>query len=99
LISSSYLLVEPLPEDTKVDSPQGTVPDPYTFSMSTMPATRYPGGSVKVVDSTIFKISKDTAAAEVTVEPGAMRELHVGGFFFGLYLVLIDLVPVAPYAG
>jgi len=31
---------------------------------------------VKVVDSTTFKISKTIAAAEVTVNPGAMRELH-----------------------
>jgi oxalate decarboxylase/phosphoglucose isomerase-like protein (cupin superfamily) len=71
-------VLEPLPEDYQaVVSPQGTVPDPYSFSMSTMNATQLPGGSVKVVDSTIFKISTETAVAEVTVEPGAMRELHV----------------------
>ena len=34
-------------------------------------------GQVKVVDSTTFQISKTIAAAEVTVPPGAMRELHV----------------------
>jgi oxalate decarboxylase/phosphoglucose isomerase-like protein (cupin superfamily) len=45
--------------------------------MSTMPATKVPGGEVKVVDSSIFKISTETAVAEVSVEPGAMRELHV----------------------
>jgi oxalate decarboxylase/phosphoglucose isomerase-like protein (cupin superfamily) len=42
-----------------------------------MPVKKLPGGSVKIVDSTLFKISKDIAVAEVTVEPGAMRELHV----------------------
>ncbi|KAI0268441.1 oxalate decarboxylase [Russula aff. rugulosa BPL654] len=34
------------------------------------------GGSVKIVDSTTFKISKRIAMADVTVEPGALRELH-----------------------
>ena len=41
-----------------------------------MPATQYSGGSVKVVDSHTFNISTTTAVAEVTVEPGAMREMH-----------------------
>lgn len=54
-------------------SPQGTVPESYTFSMSTMNATQLSGGSVKVVDSTIFPISTTISAAEVTVEPGAIR--------------------------
>ena len=44
--------------------------------MSTMNVTQLPGGTVKIVDSRIFPISTTTAAAEVTVEPGAMRELH-----------------------
>ncbi|KAL0945498.1 hypothetical protein HGRIS_000982 [Hohenbuehelia grisea] len=57
-------------------SPQGTVPDPYSFALSDVKATQLSGGTVKVVDSSIFKISKTIAAAEVTVEPGAMRELH-----------------------
>ena len=41
-----------------------------------MPATQLSGGSVKIVDSHTFNISKTIAAAEVTVNPGAMRELH-----------------------
>ena len=41
-----------------------------------MKATSLPGGSVKIVDSHIFPASVTIAAAEVTVEPGAMRELH-----------------------
>ena len=44
--------------------------------MSQMPATQLSGGSVKIVDSHLFNISKTTAVAEVTVNPGAMRELH-----------------------
>lgn len=42
-----------------------------------MDATPLSGGSVKIVDSTNFPVSTEIAVAEVTVEPGAMRELHV----------------------
>lgn len=57
-------------------SPQGTVPEPFSFEFSKVKPTMFSGGSVKVVDSSTFAISKTIAAAEVTVEPGAMRELH-----------------------
>lgn len=35
------------------------------------------GGSVKIADSRNFKVAKKIAVAEVTVEPGAKREMHV----------------------
>jgi oxalate decarboxylase len=35
-----------------------------------------PGGSVRIVDSSNFPISKNIAAALVEIKPGAMRELH-----------------------
>ncbi|KAF9003359.1 oxalate decarboxylase [Cyathus striatus] len=57
-------------------SPQGTVPEPYSFPFSEVNATQLSGGTVKIADSTTFKVSKTIAVAEVTVEPGAMRELH-----------------------
>ncbi|KAJ7820791.1 oxalate decarboxylase [Mycena leptocephala] len=57
-------------------SPQGGVPNPYSFAMSKVNATKLAGGSVKIVDSTTFTVSTTIAAAEVTVEPGAIRELH-----------------------
>ncbi|KAK0475425.1 oxalate decarboxylase [Armillaria novae-zelandiae] len=38
--------------------------------------TQSSGGSVKIVDSRTFTVSSTIAMAEVTVEPGAMRELH-----------------------
>lgn len=66
----------PGPDSDAPVSPYGSVPSPYTFAMSQMPATELSGGSVKIVDSHIFNISKTTAVAEVTVNPGAMRELH-----------------------
>ncbi|THH00058.1 hypothetical protein EW026_g2444 [Hermanssonia centrifuga] len=66
----------PGPDSDVPTSPQGSVPSPFTFKMSQMKATQLSGGSVKVVDSRTFPISITTAAAEVTVQPGAMRELH-----------------------
>jgi oxalate decarboxylase/phosphoglucose isomerase-like protein (cupin superfamily) len=53
----------------------------YTFALSKMPAKKTPGGSVKIVDSSTFKVSKTIAVAEVTIEPGHMRELHVSGIY------------------
>ncbi|KAK7017362.1 oxalate decarboxylase [Favolaschia claudopus] len=67
----------PPPSDAVAPTdPQGTVPDPYSFALSKVNATKLSGGSVKIVDSTTFKVSTTIAAAEVTVEPGAIRELH-----------------------
>ncbi|QRW22657.1 oxalate decarboxylase [Rhizoctonia solani] len=57
-------------------SPAGTVPLPFTFAASKAPATNVTGGSVKVIDSRTFNISKTIAVAEVTVVPGGIRELH-----------------------
>ena len=51
--------------------------NPFVYHFSQVNTTPLDGGSVKVVDSTTFAVSTAIAAAEVTVEPGAMRELHV----------------------
>ena len=59
-----------------MSDPQGQVPQPFVFHMSQMNATQLDGGSVKIVDSTVFNVATEIAVAEVTVEPGAMRELH-----------------------
>jgi oxalate decarboxylase/phosphoglucose isomerase-like protein (cupin superfamily) len=61
----------------EVSDPLGRVPEPFSFALSQVPATPLAGGSVKIVDSTTFKASKTMAVAEVTVNVGAMRELHV----------------------
>ncbi|CAK5268702.1 unnamed protein product [Mycena citricolor] len=68
----------PSPDAVAPSSPQGTVPAEfsYAFPLSTMNATQVAGGTVKIVDSTSFQIATTIAAAEVTVEPGAIRELH-----------------------
>ncbi|KAF5373547.1 hypothetical protein D9758_000849 [Tetrapyrgos nigripes] len=62
--------------NTAPDSPQGQAPTPYVFQLSKMNATSLSGGTVKIVDSTIFPLSTTIAVAEVSVEPGAIRELH-----------------------
>ncbi|KAF8750800.1 Oxalate Decarboxylase [Rhizoctonia solani] len=59
-----------------VKSPQGVSTLPYTFAASKANSTKLPGGTVKVVDSRTFEVSKTIALAEVTVEVGGMRELH-----------------------
>jgi len=66
----------PGPDSSGVQSPQGAVPDPFSFALSKVTPTVLTGGTVKVVDSSTFKISKTISAAEVTVNPGAIRELH-----------------------
>jgi len=48
-------------------------PLPYTFKLSAVPPVTMPGGSIKVVDSTTFKVSEKISAVEVVVEVGGMR--------------------------
>ncbi|KAH8151145.1 uncharacterized protein LAJ45_04847 [Morchella importuna] len=59
-----------------VQSPEGTIPEPFSFHLSRQEPMVVPGGSVKVVDSGTFKASTSIAAAVVTIKPGAMREMH-----------------------
>ena len=76
---NAFICPAPPPSDSEnqVSDPQGLVPSPFIFKLSQVNATELDGGSVKVVDSTTFPVSTAIAVAEVTVEPGAMRELHV----------------------
>ncbi|KAI3616907.1 oxalate decarboxylase [Moniliophthora roreri] len=72
-----YIFPGTAPENADApSSPQGQVPEPYTYALSKVPATPLAGGSVKIVDSKTFGVSTSIAVAEVTVEPGALRELH-----------------------
>lgn len=62
---------------TAVNSPQGQRTDqPFTYDLNSQPATQFNGGSAKIVDSSKFNVSKTIAAALVTIQPGAIRELH-----------------------
>ncbi|EUC60986.1 oxalate decarboxylase [Rhizoctonia solani AG-3 Rhs1AP] len=64
------------PAEDGVTSPQGTVPLPFSFAASKALATNTTGGSVKIIDSRTFNISKTISVAEVTVDVGGIRELH-----------------------
>lgn len=63
-------------ESQRVQSPYGTIPQSFTYQLLAQTPIKTPGGSVRIVDSSNFPISKTVAAALVEVEPGAMRELH-----------------------
>lgn len=63
-------------ESEEVESPYGTIPLSFTHRLLAQQPIITPGGSVRIVDSSNFPISKTIAAALVEVKPGAMRELH-----------------------
>ncbi|KAH9925464.1 oxalate decarboxylase [Amylocystis lapponica] len=67
----------PPPDDASPPtSPQGHTSEPYSFPFSQMAARQFSGGTAKTADSTTFTVSKTMAVSEITLEPGAMRELH-----------------------
>jgi oxalate decarboxylase len=52
-------------------------PNPFTFSLaSSAPISQTKGGKVQLADSNNFKVSTTIAAALVTVQPGALRQMH-----------------------
>ena len=63
-------------ESEKVQSPYGTIPESFKYQLLAQTPIITPGGSVRIVDSSNFPISKNIAAALVEIKPGAMRELH-----------------------
>ncbi|MFF2752983.1 oxalate decarboxylase family bicupin [Psychrobacillus sp. NPDC058041] len=63
-------------ETEEVQSPYGTIPHSFKHQLLAQKPIKTPGGSVRIVDSSNFPISKNIAAALVEIEPGAMRELH-----------------------
>jgi oxalate decarboxylase len=74
-----YIFEAPVPPPLSQDAvvgPQGGVPNSFVFRMMEMAPRKASGGTVRVVDSTVFKASTNIAAAYVEIEPGAMRELH-----------------------
>ena len=69
-------LAPPADDQQPPISPYGSPPNPFTFEFSKVPVTQLAGGTIKIADSTTFKVSKTIAVAEITAEPRAMRELH-----------------------
>ena len=68
----------PLESDQKAAAgTRGFSSQDFAFRTLQMPLTRRTkGGEVRIVDSNQFKVSKNIAAAIVTVHPGGIRELH-----------------------
>ena len=55
----------------------GLSAEKFSFRLMDMPATKKTkAGEVRIVDSSMFKVSKPVAAAHVIVHPGGMREMH-----------------------
>jgi oxalate decarboxylase len=63
-------------ESQEIQSPYGEIPLTFKHELLKQTPLKTPGGSVRIVDSTNFPISKHIAAALVEIEPGGMRELH-----------------------
>ena len=61
-----------------ITGPAGFLPDDqsYTYHFSQQAPYVVPGGNLKIIDPTTFPIASNFAAALVTVQPGAMREIH-----------------------
>ncbi len=68
--------VPPPLESDAVESPEGTVPESYSYRLLEQEAEEFEGGRARIVDSSNFPAASTIAAALVEVEPGAMRELH-----------------------
>jgi oxalate decarboxylase len=73
-----WIFQAPVPGPLAADRIAGAGPVPNTFShrMLAQEPIRMKGGTVRITDSSLFKVSKTIAAALVEVEPGGMRELH-----------------------
>lgn len=59
-----------------VSDPNGEIPQAFSYHFSQQQAMQVEGGSVKIVDTRQFPVSKTIAAAQVVINPGAMREMH-----------------------
>ena len=65
----------PLAAD-QIESPNGLVPESFSWRLSQQEPIEAPGGRVRIVDSRNFLASKTIAAALIEVDPGGMREIH-----------------------
>jgi oxalate decarboxylase len=55
----------------------GVPPHPFTFSLgSSAPVHQSNGGKIQLADSSNFQVATTVAAALVTMEPGALRQMH-----------------------
>ncbi|MET8909142.1 oxalate decarboxylase family bicupin [Micromonospora sp. NPDC004551] len=68
--------VPPPLEQDRVVSPTGDVPRTFKHRLHAQAPQRFPGGTVRIADSTNFAASTAICAAMVEIEPGGLRELH-----------------------
>ena len=61
-----------------VKGPAGHVPadQSYSYHLSAQEPLNVPGGSIKIVDPTVFPIANNFSMGLFTILPGAMREIH-----------------------
>ena len=60
-----------------ITGPAGSIStNQYTYHFSQQQPYVVDGGSVKILDSTTFAIAANFSVALVTIQPGAMREIH-----------------------
>src|ERR1700691_199424 len=76
--SQLYIFPAAVPGQLSSDKIAGAAEVPQSFSHHLMAQTpiKTKSGSVRIVDSKNFPVSKTIAAALVEVQPGGMRELH-----------------------
>ncbi|AUQ27011.1 oxalate decarboxylase family bicupin [Dickeya zeae] len=76
--SDEYIFAAPVPGniDKGAFGGAGQVVNPFSHRMLAQTPIKTKGGTVRITDSSVFKVSKTIAAALVELEPGAMRELH-----------------------
>ena len=66
-----------LAADQKAVESGGLPPNPFTFSLASMtPIRDNRSGSMRVADSTTFKVSQNIAAGLEIIKPGGLREMH-----------------------
>lgn len=61
-----------------ITGPAGSIPtnSSFTYHFSQQAPYVVDGGSIKIIDPTTFPIASNFSVALVTVQPGAMREIH-----------------------
>jgi len=66
----------PLANDRMAGVAQVPAAETFSHRMTAQEPLRTKSGTVRITDSSVFKMSKAIAAALVEVEPGGLRELH-----------------------
>lgn len=74
-----YIALGPVPPPLPTQLPaasQHSPPLSHRYQLLAQEPVRYPGGTVRLVSSKEFPISANMTGALMTIEPGALRELH-----------------------